>query len=443
MTALKLLAVILLVLGNGFFVAAEFALVAVRRSRIEQLIAEKKRGAIPVLRAIKNLDLYLAATQLGITFTSLALGWIGEPALAHLIEPLFHFLPEHWVAVSAHGVAIAIAFFIITALHIVLGELAPKSLALQRAEGVSLLVVRPLEAFLIIFRPLIFLLNATGNLLLRCFGLHAAHENPSVHSAEEIRLLIDSSAKTGIIGKTQGGMIRAVFRLADRGVGAVMTQRTEIAWLDLNTPAAQYREKILAHKFSRIPVGDASLDNIVGILQKADLFADGVPKTRDALKAILRKPLFIPEPATCLKALELLRDSDQELAMVVDEYGGITGLVTPQDLLDAVTADASLELPETETIRQADGSVLLNAVMPVDALRALLKMPDLGEDENYHTVGGFMFSHFGHLPKVGESFDFRGMKFEVVDMVGHRVVHVKVHGIPVDQPALAQAAHQA
>jgi CBS domain containing-hemolysin-like protein len=435
-TTLKLLAVLLLVFGNGFFVAAEFALVAVRKSRIEQLVAEKKYGAAAVLRAIQNLDLYLAATQFGITITSLALGWIGEPALAHLIEPAFSFLPTNLAWLSAHGVAIGVAFFIITALHIVLGELAPKSLALQRAEGVSLLVVRPLGAFLFLFRPAIFLLNSTGNLVLRMFGLHAAHGAEGGHSAEEIQLLVDSGAKTGLIGKTEGGMIRGVFRLADRGVGAVMTTRTEVEWLDLKMLPEQYRERILASESSRVPVGDGSLDNVVGILHKADLLAEGIPKTKEGLRGVLRKPLFIPETAASLKALELLRDHDQDVALIVDEYGGITGLVTPQDLLDAVTRDASVELPESESIRQSDGSVLLNALMPIDALRALLKMPELGEDESYHTVGGFLFAQFGRLPKVGDSFEFRGMRFEVVDMVGHRVVHVKVYGVPGPEVAV-------
>ena len=229
----KLLAVIVLVLANGFFVAAEFALVALRRSRVEQLVSEGHPQAAALQRAVINLDAYLAATQLGVTMSSLSLGWIGEPAIAVIIEPAFHFLPKSLALISSHTLAGIIAFTIITALHIVLGELAPKSLALQRTEGTAIAVVNLLELYLAIFRPAVRILNNLGNFVLRLLGLQPGSGEELLHSVEELKLLVAASHEAGLVGQAEQDVVERVFSLGDRRISAYMTPRTEMVWLDI------------------------------------------------------------------------------------------------------------------------------------------------------------------------------------------------------------------
>jgi putative hemolysin len=429
MTAFMLFAVVMLVLGNGFFVASEFSLVAIRRSRVDQLVAEGRGSAVVVQRAVANLDLYLAATQLGITITSLALGWIGEPALAVLIEPAFQWLPDAWGKAATHSAAVAIAFMIITALHIVLGELAPKSLAIQRPEAVALVVARPLEWFLVVLRPAIFVLNWLGNSVLRMFGLKAAQEGHSVHSAEELKMLIEAGAKEGTIGKEEGTLIKGVFRLADQPVGAVMTPRPKIKWLNLQSPIEEICRRIAETSFSRLPVAEGNAENIVGILEKRDLAATGLPRTIDDLKKVLRKALYIPDTAPSLKSIDVLREGKQDVAIVVNEFGGVEGLLTVQDVLFSIRASIAREVGETEKLKQPDGSWLLNAFMPIENLKDAFRLGELPDQTTYHTLGGFMLHQLAKIPRAGDSFEYGDYRFVVAEMLGTRIVHVRVHTV--------------
>ncbi|HEY9845001.1 MAG TPA: hemolysin family protein, partial [Candidatus Caenarcaniphilales bacterium] len=255
----KLIAVVVLVLANGFFVAAEFSLVSVRRSRVEQLIEEGHPQAKALKRAVINLDSYLAATQLGITMASLGLGWLGEPAIAALIEPAFHILPESLARAGSHTLAVLIAFTIITALHIVLGELAPKSLALQQPEKTALFSVKPLELYLAIFSPAVHFLNSLGNFVLVLLGLRTGTSEEFIHSPDELRLLVSASHRAGLLGDVEEDVVERVFRVGEQRVSAFMTPRRDIVWLDIDEPLDKLLKKLTTSVHSRFLVCQGSI----------------------------------------------------------------------------------------------------------------------------------------------------------------------------------------
>jgi putative hemolysin len=272
------LAVLVLVVANGFFVAAEFSLVTVRRSRVAELVSAGRTNAAALQRAVDNLDANLAATQLGITISSLALGWIGEPALAHLVEPPLSSLPEWLAAAGSHALAVAIAFVIITALHIVLGELAPKSLALQRSEGTALWVIRPLGLFLFLFRPAIIALNGLGNLVLRLFGLRPGTGEESVHSPEELRLLVAESQEAGLLHRAQEEVVQRVFDIGDHDIADILTPRVEIDWIDADDSHDEILRTIRQCQHEQLLVGRrGSIDEPLGMILKKDLLDQVTP----------------------------------------------------------------------------------------------------------------------------------------------------------------------
>ncbi|WP_300781081.1 hemolysin family protein [Enhydrobacter sp.] len=420
---LGLLAVLALVLANGFFVAAEFALVAVRRSRVAELAAAGRMNAAALGRALDRLDAHLAATQLGITIASLALGWIGEPALAHLIEPLLAGLPGALAAAGAHTIAVAIAFVVITALHIVLGELAPKSLALQRSEGTALWVVRPLGLFLFLLRPAIVTLNGLGNLVLKAAGLRPGTGGEgTLHSPEELKLLVRASQEAGILEQAQREVVVRALNIGQRRIGDVMTPRPEIDWIDADDDREEMLRDVRACPHEQLLVGRGDIDEPLGMVLKKDLLdqvLDGKPV--DPL-AVVRAPPVVHEGAPVFQVLELFKQAPMRLAMVVNEYGSLEGIVTRSDLLGAIAG----ELPEAEgeepdIVERADGALLIDGMMPAhDAFERLgLRMPE--PDGGYHTIAGFALMRLGHLPEVGETFDHEGWRFEIVDLDGRRI----------------------
>lgn len=432
----KLLGVIILVFANGFFVAAEFALVAIRRSRVEQLLAEGHQRAKSLQRAISQLDIYLAATQLGVTMSSLGLGWLGEPAIAALVEPAFHALPETWAIISAHSVSVIIAFTIITILHIVLGELAPKSLAIQKPEDTALLVVQPLELYLAIFRPAIRLLNSLGNLVLRWLGLQTSSSEELVHSPEELLLLITASREAGILGQAEETVVDRLFRLSEQRVSAYMTPRIDMVWLDIDDPIEKLQKEVMESVYSRFPVCQETVDNLLGFVGAKELLSASLGKSlsKQELVALLKKPLYIPDSLRALKALELFKNTGSHLAIVVNEYGSTDGLVTLNDLLEAIVGDIRTgnEPDEPQAIHCEDGSWLVDGKFPVEDFKDLFELRRLSEGEgvDYQTVGGFIFAQLGHIPSPSEEFDWDRLHFKVITMDGHRIDKVAV--IPLD-----------
>jgi putative hemolysin len=425
--AVGLVAVVLLVLLNGFFVATEFALVAVRRSRIEQLVAEGHRTAPAVKRALDHLDTYIAATQLGITIASLALGWIGEPALAHIIDPLLAFiLPAEWVVAGSHAIAVTISFAIITALHIVIGELAPKGLALQKPEATALVVTIPTSIFLTIFKPFILGLNSVGNLVLRLMGLRAASGEESVHSVEELRYLVKSSREAGLLESAEEEIVSRALALGDLTAHRVMVPRTEME----SVPVEAIREELLdlagrAHHV-RFPVYEGNKDNIIGIIHITDVLAwerthPGEPFN---LKAALRLPLMVPESVKGDHLLAQMRAARSHTAVVVDEFGGVAGLITLQDLLEKLVGKIpeidEEDDPDIEIL--PDGSARIDGLVPLPDLQARFALNVEGIEAE--TVGGYVLETLGRVPDEDEELEVQGYRLKILKMDGPRVAEV-------------------
>jgi CBS domain containing-hemolysin-like protein len=414
------LLVLVLVAANGFFVAAEFSLVAVRRSRVAQLVAAGRRNAQALQRAVDNLDANLAATQLGITISSLALGWIGEPALAHLIEPWLSMLPGWLATTGSHAIAVAIAFTIITALHIVLGELAPKSLALQRSEGTALRIVRPLGLFRVLLWPAIVALNGLGNLLLRLCGLRPGTGEESLHSPEELKLLVLASQEGGLLHEAQQELVERVLNIGDRHISDIMTPRVDVDWIDMDDDRAETIRRIRECPHGQLLVGRGSIDEPLGMVLKRNLLdqvLDGQPL--DPL-AVIREPLVVHEAMTIFKVLEQFKKAPVRLAMIVDEYGSLEGIVTQTDLLEAIAGNLPDVVGEAaEAVEREDGSFLVDGMMSAQDAFDRLGIPPA--EGGFHTMAGFVLACLGHLPVVGEHFDYEGWRFEVVDLDGRRI----------------------
>jgi CBS domain containing-hemolysin-like protein len=328
-----------LVILNGLFVAAEFALVSVRKTRIEELIKRGVKAARSVESAMNRLDRSIAATQLGITLASIGLGFLGEPALASLLEPLFNYLPDGWRGVATHSAATILAFLLITFLHVVFGELIPKSMALQTADRTALWLSGPLNVFSRLSRPLIVLMNGTANFILRRLGFHAASGEEMVHSVEELLLLIEDTEEAGILDPDQAAFVQNVFHLSNKRVGDCLVPRDKMAALELSTPPDKVLEAVRSGAHTRMPVYEGQIDNIVGIVNTKDLFylfsLQGVVVLQDALYP----PLFLKPQESMANALRVFRRARRPMALVRGDNNKILGLITLEDVLEEIVGD--------------------------------------------------------------------------------------------------------
>src|SRR5436190_12490553 len=325
-TLWRLAGLLALVFATGFFVAAEFSIVTVRKTRIDQLIAEGHRGARAVRRAVSAPDRYIAATQLGITMASLGLGWMAEPALASLIEPTFDFLPAHLAVTTTHSIAVALAFLIITALQLVFGELTPKWIALERSESTAMWLVQPLEIFLRVFSPFIRLVHVTAQTVIKMVGLHGADRRAMVHSEEELKMLVTASQEAGVLEEQEEQMLHRVFGFADLTAGQVMIPRTELVAVPAATPVPELVERIAAGRHSRLPVYRGDLDDVVGMLHVTDVLKPLASGTAAATAGTLaREVLTVPETLRADDLLTEMRRRRAREAVVIDEYGGTAG----------------------------------------------------------------------------------------------------------------------
>jgi len=421
----NVLLVLFLVLLNGFFVASEFALVKVRQTRLTQLSNEGNVRAKYALKVNRKLDAYLSATQLGITLASLGLGWVGEPAIADLIiEPLLHAFGVTDPTVI-HTIAFTAAFCIITFLHIVLGELAPKSLAIQRSVGVSLWLSWPLLMFYRLFLPFIWFLNGTANRLLRLIGVAPASEHEAAHTEEEIRILMNQSAKSGIIDKDEMTLFDNVFEFADRVAREVMLPRTDMDCLFANVSYAENMKMVYATKHTRYPVGLEDKDQIIGFVHITDLLTAD-PDEEHHLKSFLRPILSVPESMEISKVLKLMQKKKSQLAIVIDEYGGTAGMLTAETIMEEIVGEIhdefDDELPSVVVkgeLTSVDGRMLIEDVNDLLGL-------DI-EDDEVDSIGGWMFNHLeGNIAK-GQKVNYKGVVFEIAQTERLRVQRVHIY----------------
>ena len=419
-----LLGVVALVIANAFFVAAEFALVGARKTRLEEMIRAGDRKATLARRAVQSLDRYISATQLGITLSSLGLGWAGEPALAHLIEGGIGFLPAAIQPVAAHSIAVAVAFATISVLHIVLGELMPKAVALLYPEDVSRWTAGPLIGFAWLMTFPIKVLNGSATALLRLFKIRAPTEHERVHSPEEIRMLVEQSEEGGQLGQQDARLLEGVFEFTEKNAQDVMTPRTDIVALEAGLTVEQAADIVAAAGRSRYPVHLDSLDEIVGIVHAKDILRALRTSPSDPVRSISRPPHLVPGTREVEDVLADMKRLKVHMAIVIDEYGGTAGLVTMEDLLEEIVGPIFDEHDEIERPQPAEGAPILDGAMPIGQFNAEYEA-EL-DDTDYTTLGGFLFGQLGRLPLPGDRVVAGGMVFEIVAMEGRRVKTVRL-----------------
>jgi putative hemolysin len=423
------------VLANGFFVATEFAIVAVRRSKLDQLAADGNATAATAREMVNRLDTYIAACQLGITMASLALGWIGEPAFSDLFEPPLERVFGEFAPTAARSVSAGMAFAIITALHIVIGELAPKGLALQNPVGTTLFVVRPMRFFYLVFWWPITLLNAIGNGVLRLFGVRPAYGHDMVHSVEELRLLVQGMQAAGTVEASEARIASRAFQFGNRIAAALMAPRTEVDGVPLTSTLDDLLARARTTSHSRLLVYESSLDNVVGMLHVRDLFnVLDQPTSAFDLRALLRPVLVVPESKPADELLEEMRAARRYLALVVDEFGGTAGIVTLEDLVEALVGrieeEPALGAEEAHTMPldvAADGSLLLDGLTRLDEFEEITGAQlDETLRDTVDTVGGLVMASLGRIPEVGDQVAVAGHWLRVEQLDGRRVAAVRL-----------------
>ncbi len=436
---LRLSLVALLVFANGFFVAAEFALVSVRRTRIAQLIKQGDRGARWVQRAIEEPDRFIAATQLGITLASLGLGWVGEPALGRLLQPLVDLFPAELESEVSHGLSAGLAFAVITFLHVVVGELAPKSIALQNPERTSLIVARPTVLTEWLFKPAIWALNGAGNALLRLAGITPAEAHELVHSVEELKMLVSASTERGVMEDAEQAMLYAVFDFRDTLVRQVMVPRTEVIAVPADAGLEHMLETVAAYGYSKMPVYQDDLDHVLGVVHLKDI----VLAQRDAAeqqptaRAIMRETVFVPEVAPVSTLLQVFRARRRHMAIALDEYGGTAGVVTLEDLLEEIFGEVSDPFDRGAAIQpQPDGSSLVDGLTLIEEINQHFGLQL--QDPYYDTIAGFILGRLGRLATVGDTITVDGVRLTVDAMDGKRVARVWL--FPLAEPSARRPA---
>lgn len=431
-----LLAVFVLIAVNGFFVAAEFALVKVRATRIEQLVNEGKRRARIVQQQMSHLDTSIAATQLGITLASLALGWIGEPSLAHLVELLFAWGGTA-APVLANSLAIAISFTLITTGHIILGELVPKAIALQRDEETALFIAPPLALFSRLLRPFIVLMNSAGGAVIHLLGMKAEGEHPSVHSPEELEMLVRQSRKAGLLELQEEELIRHVFDFEDTEVRQLMIPRAEMIALPVDSTFENVGHIITTERYTRYPVYEGTIDTIVGILHLKNLFdwmvAGKDPATFN-LRELMGPALDVPEVTSIGLLLTRMQRQRIHLAVVIDEYGETAGLVTLEDIVEQLVGEVQDEFDILKEGVRREVETYPDGSSSVDGLMALVDFTErFGEEPgpvHARTLGGYIQEMKDRIPRVGDTVRLGKYQLQVEEMTGRRVSRVRVRNIP-------------
>lgn len=435
---LRIFAVVLLVAANAFFVAAEFALVAVRDTRIQQLIEARRIGARTVQKLQQHLDSVLNGVQFGITLASLALGWIGEPAIAGMLQPAFARLPH--ASLYAHTAAVVIAFSLITYLHVILGEVVPKTIALQRAERVALAVAGPMDVFMRVAAPFLYVMTTSARIVLRIFGMRDAR-HAGVHSPEELKLIVTATRRYGLMSPFQEEMILRAIDLGNLTVREIMVPRPDIFSLPADMNLEEALTRVVEEQHSRVPVYEPQRgpEHIIGLLYSKDLTrwmrlrlilaADPIASARIArmqVRQIMRDVLVIPETKVLTELLQEFKQRKRHLAVVVDEFGSTAGVVTVEDVLEQIVGEIEDEFDITsQPLAPGATSMILDGATPIRDLETQyqLKLP---RDEGFETLAGFVLTQLQRVPHGGESFDYDGRKFTVMEMDGHRIARVRI-----------------
>ena len=422
---LEIAILFLLFLLNGLFAMAELAVISSRRERLQLLADSGNAGARAAIELSREPSNLLSTVQVGITLIGILAGAFGGATLTAELARLLAPLPT--IGVYSELIALIVVVAAITFGSVVLGELVPKQLALRNPERIAATVARPMYVLARLARPVVRLLNLTTAGILRLLGVRAEREI-AVVSEEEIQMLIEQGAATGVFETAERDMVAGIFRFGDRQLRSLMTPRMEIVWLDVHADEAALRERVLQSGHSRFPLCDGALDRVIGVVLARDLLGETWSGRPVDLRALARQPLFLPETMPALRALERFRETGIQGALLVDEFGGIDGLVTIIDMMAAIVGDIPTvsDLAEPPVVRREDGSWLVEGLLDVEDLKALLGFAELPDETDYQTLGGFMVSRLGRLPRVGDYDTWGGFRFEVVDMDGNRVDKVLI-----------------
>jgi CBS domain containing-hemolysin-like protein len=409
---------------NGFFVAGEYALVTARQTRMQELNQRGDRRARAVLRIVNNPPRFIAAMQLGVTATSLGIGALGEHALAKVFDPIV-----------AGVIAVVFAFLIITYLHVVVGELVPKGVALGYSEPTALAVSTPVRAFFVVFKPLIWILQRSSEVILRALGLTPPGGEMEVYSEAELKMLLSRSREEGEIEQQEQEMLYKVFDFADKEVSDVMVPRPEVVALSVDLPPEEALAAVIESPYTRYPVYRGSLDDVVGILHVRDLFSALVDRGIGGvqLEQLLRPAHIVPENKDLAALLTEFRRTNQHMAIVVDEYGELEGIVTLEDLLEEIVGEIEdeFDLPDESVERLEDGRLRIHGTFPIDDFNEQFgrSLPI----EDFHTIGGFVFGMLGRAPEPGDEVEFDGCRFKVLEVEGSRIERLEVELTPNDE----------
>lgn len=432
-SVLMVILALVLVFLNGFFVLSEFAIVKVRRSKLEELVKNGNSTAKLALKVSHSLDSYLSATQLGITLSSLALGWIGEPAIARILESAFVVVLGQANVILVHSISFVIAFATITLLHVVLGELVPKSIAIARAEQMTLLVVRPLHYFWLILYPFIRLFEILAGFFLSLLKISPATEHEIAHSDEELKIIVGESLKGGYIDSIEGEIIKNAVDFSDTVAKEIMTPRKDMICLNAGQSYEENLEVIMQTNHTRYPYYQESKDNILGMIHIRDLIQD-IKDSKHDLSALVRKMLIVPENASISDILKEMNKEQIHTALVVDEYGGTSGLLTMEDIIEEIVGDISDEhdCKNEEIFELHNGVYKISGMLDLESVEEKLGV-SFGEDYEQVTLGGYVFNLLGRLPIVGDCIQNDECIFEVLEVDGARIKELKVSKIEVPQ----------
>jgi len=419
--AFEIIAIFILLLANGIFAMSEMAIVSARKARLKQRADQGDTKAIAALALAEAPGPFLSTVQVGITLVGILAGAFGGSRIAERVAPSLSQLP--YVGQYSEGIAFAVVVVIITYFSLVIGELIPKRLALRNAEGISLLVASPMSKLSRFASPLVNLLDRSTDGMLRLFGLRESPEAPVTE--DEIKILIEQGIHAGVFVETERDMVERIFHLADRRVSELMVPRTEMVWLSIDDAPEEIAATISDSPHSRFPVAQDSPDNILGVVQVKSLWMQNRKNQPLDLKSVLDKPLFLPEGTPAFKALEAFRQAHSQIALVVDEYGGVEGLVTLNDILEAIVGELpdAAETNEPMIKQREDGSYLVDGSLAITQFKKHFDIKHLPgeEDDWYQTLGGFVMTHQGKIPRAGDQFEWNELKFEVLDMDRNRV----------------------
>ncbi len=427
---LNLFVIAFLLFSNGFFVASEFAMVKVRKTRIEQLVNEGNFNAKIAMEALKDLDKFIAAVQLGVTISSIGLGWVGEGTLARIIEPMFVFLPGISKTVATHTLSASIAFALITFFHVVIGELIPKSIALEYTEKTALLVARPMQVLTFIFNPFIWLLNGFGNLVLKMLNIPHSHKGSLVHSTEELDMLVNASYDGGVLNETEKDMLHNVFKFSDLTAKQVMIPRTDMVCIPIDMPMEELYKLAAENQYTRYPVYEEDIDHITGLVHVKDLYSLSIKDETCPIEKIQRSILLVPETMTMDNLVLEFKKRKGQMAIVVDEFGGTSGLITLEDVLEEIFGEVQDEFDEEEEsdIKEiAPNTYIANSIMRLDEFAEFFNIDENEiDDEDIDTIGGLVLKILGRLAEVNDTVKFNNFTFIVKELDGARITKLEI-----------------